>query len=233
MNRKFLKQLFILTAICCSFYACNLNSEKGTNKDSTLNQDVVVEESSKEIKLNSEQLKKLNTFFSNFSEIFQESFAKNELSDNIMINFAVHHNYINYYKRFESVSNGEKAKIKENYINEIAKKFFGKEIQKQQSVTEIEYKNGFYFLAQASGEAFAFSQVEKLEDAGNGNITAYINVYTASSGWTGDVQANPKTWKSNEDGNPEFSYKVKATISLVSNKESDGNYNLVDYFKIK
>ncbi len=176
--------------------------------------------------LNVTEQKALNIFFSNFAEANIESFTQsNGIDDAALINFAILHNYINCHSKFEQEGDYD-VKIKKSYLEETAKKYFGKAIVNHKSVEGAKYSNGYYIIPQSDGEAYTFAQVEKFYDIGNSKFTADVNVYTAYSGWVGDPHAKPSTWGKGDD-TPSLSFKVKAIVS----KNTNGKYVLLEYIK--
>ena len=53
-------------------------------------------------------------------------------------------------------------KIKASYIDETVMKYFGKKITKHQSIDDsgIEYKDGWYYTTDATGEEYDFADSE-------------------------------------------------------------------------
>lgn len=150
-----------------------------------------------------------------------KTFDEKTLTDTKIIDFAVYHNQINNYKRFENSGNNQ-IKIKKEYIDETAEKYFDKKITTHQSTESIRYSNGYYSIENASGEAFYFSQIEELSDAADNNYIASVNIYVANSGWTGNYQAKPETW--DKEDAPEFYKKITANITKKRN-----NYIITKY----
>ncbi|HPJ34263.1 MAG TPA: hypothetical protein PK358_05460 [Spirochaetota bacterium] len=188
----------------------------------------------KDVKLTPPQKKQLNTFFSNFSGVFLETFEKDKITDKVLIRFGVLHNYRNNDKRFAEVGNDYQVKIKASYIDEAVMKYFGRKISKHQPVEDkrIEYRDGWYYLTEATGEEFDFSRVVSLCDNGNNIYTAIVNIYSASSGWTGDIHGNRDEWeKDSPDDIPELISVMKATITKVTEK-GKRRYILIDYTKV-
>lgn len=187
----------------------------------------------KQLKLSQREIKLLNTFLSNFSEVSMEPFTGENLKDKDLIRFGVEHNYRNNAKLFVKSGSENQVKIKESYIDESVKKFFGRKIKKHQSAEGIEYKNGWYFIPEASGESFSFSQVADIYDSGHSIFTATVNVYTAGSGWNGNVHGNMNEWKkASEDDIPALSGFMKAVLHKVTEK-GKSRYILLEYTKIK
>lgn len=188
----------------------------------------------KEVKLTPAEKKQLNTFFSNFSEVFVEPFAKDRISDIKLIEFGIYHNYKNNEKRFTKGGKEYQVKIKASYIDETVMKFFGKKITKHQSIADsgIEYKEGWYYTTDASGEEYDFSQIVSLVDNGDNIFTAIVNVYSAGSGWVGDTHANENVWKkASPDDVPQITDKMKATLQKVTEK-GKSRYILIDYTRV-
>lgn len=188
----------------------------------------------KEVKLTPAEKKQLNTFFSNFSEVFLEPFAKDKISDTELIEFSIYHNYKNNEKRFVRGGKEYQVKIKASYIDETVMKYFGKKITKHQSIDDsgIEYKDGWYYTTDATGEEYDFSQIVSLSDNGNGMYTAMVNVYSAGSGWVGDTHADEKAWKNaSPDDVPRVTQVMKATLQKVT-ENGKSRYILIDYARV-
>lgn len=78
-----------------------------------------------------------------------------------------------------------RSRIRASYIDESAKKYFGRNIAKHQTSGEYQYRNGFYHIVNASGEMRKqFSQATRVVDLGGNRYAVDINVYSASSGWS-------------------------------------------------
>lgn len=178
----------------------------------------------KEINMDQDTKKKLDTFFSNFSEVSLKPFEKGQISESELIWFGIYHNWLNNYNLF--TIEGSKAYIGEDAVYSSIKKYFGVEVNKPAS--GFSYSNGLYQITAATGEAYRFSQIVKLVDKGNGFFAADVNLYEASSGFTGNPHGTVEEWKSEAEGPydiPEMTGRMKATIK----KAEDGRYVLVDY----
>jgi hypothetical protein len=188
----------------------------------------------KEVKLTPSEKKQFNTFFSNFSEVFVEPFAKDKISDIKLIEFSIYHNYKNNEKRFTKGGKEYQVKSKASYIDETVMKFFGKKITRHQSIDDsgIEYREGWYYTTDATGEEYDFSQIVSLYDNGNNTFIATVNVYSAGSGWVGDTHANENVWKkASPDDVPQITEKMKATLQKVTEK-GKSRYILIDYTRV-
>ncbi len=145
-----------------------------------------------EVKLSAAEKKQLNTFFSNFSEVAMESFKQGSLSQEALLKFALDHIYKNDYKSIKHSQDGNTAIIPAALVDKVTEKYFGQKVQKRQKSK--------YQVPEASGEAWWFSQISRLTQAGNDLFQAEGVIYVASSGSTIDMHANPASWKkSGED----------------------------------
>ncbi len=215
-------KLLLACTIIISMFSCNSSTKKtdSENKEIEKNEPVKVE-------LNTKEQKDLNLFFSNFAEVNLASFTQEKgIGDAELIRFAVMHNYINNNKRFVSVGENN-SEIKKDFIDESAKKYFGKSVSNHQSVDGAEYGNGFYTVPDAGGEAYTFAQVVNFSDLGDADYKAELKVYTAGSGWTGDANADPSKWS--QDDAPALSYKVNAVVTKTENNK----YILKEYVRTK
>ena len=196
---------------------------------------VTAQAAPKEVKLNPAEKKLMNTFFSNFSEVLVEPFAKDKITDKELIEFSISHNYRNNEKLFVKGGKEYQVKIKASSVDDSVVKFFGRKISKHQPVDDrgIEYKDGWYYTTDASGEEYFFSQIVSLFDNGGGMYSATVNVFGAGSGWTGNVHGNETEWKKAEpDDVPQIIEVMKATLQKVTEK-GKSRYILIDYIKIK
>jgi len=193
------------------------------------------ETNGKDVKLTPAEKKQLNTYFSNFSEVFLEPFAKDKITDKSLIAFSVSHNYRNNEKLFVKGGEEYQVKIKASYIDDSVNRFFGKKITKHQSIDDsgIVYRDGWYYTTDASGEEYSFSQIAGLSDNGNSMYTAIVNVYSADSGWTGNVHGTESEWKkSSPDDVPQLAEVMKATLRKVAEK-GKSRYILIDYVRVR
>ncbi len=222
------KTVFYLFVIfLMTVFACNSGKKadsKTTDSASAQKKEVT---SKTEVKLSPDEQKKLNTFFSNFSEIFLESFTENQLNDKILIRFGVFHQYVNSPSCFKNAGNN-KVKIKDLQVNLAAEKYFGRNIITHLPVDEIEYKEGFYFIPQAAGEAHQFSQVEKLMQLEGENFEAIVVVYV---GETKNPHSTEAEWKKAGE-EITISCKMKAKIQKITSEDNVSRYILKEYVKL-
>ena len=144
--------------------------------------------------LSAAQRDKLDTFFSNFAEAHVGSFVvNNEIPMETFINFGVQHNLINRRYDLVNVNEGYWG-VKKEAVEAAVYKYFGRRIE---AVSSRQYKltNNLYIVPKAGGEAFTFAQVADWNESGNGVWAGIANIYTASSGFTGDVHGTAEQWK--------------------------------------
>jgi hypothetical protein len=233
MKKIYFPVAVVLTLLMFAAFACKSNKQetKETQKPSNETQTTSKESASQKesagtvVKLSADEQKKLNVFFSNFSEVGMEPFAKGKLTDEALINFGVLHLYKNNKSLFEK-TDGVNSKIKDDKISESVQKYFGINISAHKSTGQFKYKNGYYFIPLADGEAYTFSQVDSLTDIGGDFYTANVKVYTAGSGWTGDANGSKKDWEKDGSEMPVLTGKYKA----IFEKKNTGNV-LVEYLK--
>ena len=182
-----------------------------------------------EVKLSNENLAKLNIFFSNFSEAMLESFEKDKISDDMLIDFAMRHNDLNNQNIIEKHDDLH-GKIPKKTVEKTILKYFGKVFNNHKSTQQYKFENGYYILPYADGDTPDFSSVTKVVDDGNNYYTSYVDIYSPQvvDGYPENRYDSPDKWNMLEDiPIPKLTSKVKATIR----KESDGRYILIDYNK--
>ncbi len=238
MKRLNFHTVLLLSIVMLFMFSCNKESDKQESKQeqkTTTAKDTVQPKTEntaagKDVTLSATEQKKLNIFFSNFSEVSLKPFNRGEISNDELINFGVYHNYINNRKLFEKSCEAN-VRLSEVHVINSVKKYFGLDLEKQKSISNITYKSGNYYIPESDGEAFYFSQVEKVIDIGYDQFIAYINVYTASSGWTGNVHASAKDWGADGEDKPQLTEKFKASYLKSVKTNGEPAYTLVDYIK--
>jgi len=170
---------------------------------------------------------KLDIFFSNFSEAYVAPFENGNISDDSLISFAIHHIWINNSGWVEMKEHN--GYIKDSYIDTTTYRYFGKKVSVHKSVQGYPYENGCYRFPLASGEAYVFSQINKLYDLGNDFYKAEISIYVASSSFTGDIHGTMDQWMRTEGANPpSLDKKMTAKIKKV-NEDGKERYILISY----
>ncbi|MBB5337518.1 hypothetical protein [Pectinatus brassicae] len=173
------------------------------------------------INLSAAEKNQLDKFFSNIARANLKPFTNGYISDKKLIEFAL--NTI-------AVNEPRIVKVPVRRVNSICNKYFAHIPKKHGRTGDYKYADNFYFIPQASGEAFRFAQVIKLKDAGNGQYKAVVNIFTASSGFTGDVHGTRADWQAaGED--VELTDKMQAVLKKITvGKHS--RYILLDYIKL-
>ena len=144
--------------------------------------------------LDGEERDLLDTFFSNFAEAHVGSFVmNNEIPMDTFVDFGVRHNIINRKYDLVNVNAGYWG-VKKEAVEDAVYKYFGRRIDAASS-RQFKLTNSFYLVPKASGEAFTFAQIAEWNNLGNGVWTGVANIYTASSGFTGNVHGTPEQWK--------------------------------------
>ena len=95
----------------------------------------------REIRPSKEEWKKLNVFFSNFSEVFLDSFSEGEVTNDELIRYGISHNYHNNPNLIEKVSSTS-GRLAARYVEASVKKYFGIAQVMHHSVGYHEYKDG-------------------------------------------------------------------------------------------
>ncbi|AGF57789.1 hypothetical protein B0P06_003905 [Clostridium saccharoperbutylacetonicum] len=176
----------------------------------------------KEINIDANLKKKLDTFFSNFSEAHLKSFEKDKLDDSSLIVFGIRHIMLNNFKLIQL--KGDTGYVKAEDVDAKALFYFGKKVNQHKNTGEYIFENGLYKIRMASGDEYTFSQINKLYDLGNNKYKAEVSVYIASSGYTGDSHGTIEEWKASGGEIPKLSNKVTATIEKIS---QDGNERFI------
>lgn len=225
----------------CSQQISNTDDVKLDNKTITMNvtsqpspvesaQTEIIEDVKPfEVKLSNENLTKLNIFFSNFSETRLESFEKDNISEDMLINFAIRHNVLNNRNNIEKYDDYN-GKISKKTIEQTILKYFGIEFNKHKSTQEFKFENDYYILAYADGDTPDFSSVTKIIDDGNNYYTCYVDIYSPQvvDGYPDNRYDSPDKWNMPADvPTPNLTSKIIATIR----KQSDDSYILIEYTK--
>lgn len=136
----------------------------------------------------------LDTFFSNFAEARVGSFVvNNEIPMDTFVNFGVQHNLINRKYDLVNVNEGYWG-VKKEAVENAVYKYFGRRIN---AVSSRQYKltNNLYLVPKASGEGLVFAQVAEWHENGTDIFTGVANIYSVSSGFTGNVHGTAEQWR--------------------------------------
>ena len=185
----------------------------------------------KEMKLSKAEKDKLDTFFSNFSELSLDYFAENKVKAESLLYFGIYHNWVNNDKVFKI--EGNYATINESNVFASINYFFG--INAKISVAikaTYGYKSGKYKIECATGEAYKFSQLDKMYSLGNNLYSCYVSSYVASSGFTGDSHKPLSELQKDEENDVSLNELLTAKIKKVTEK-GFSRYILLSYEKRK
>ena len=177
--------------------------------------------------LDAAQRDKLDTFFSNFAEAHVESFVvNNEMPIETFVNFGVEHNLLNRHYDLVNVNEGYSG-VKKEAVEAAVYKYFGRRIN---AVSTDRYKltNNLYIVPKAGGEAVRFAQVADWNENGDGVGTGIVNIYTASSGFAGNIHGTAEQWRKEDPKDvPELIGRYMFTVTR-SPADAD-RYVLVDW----
>ncbi len=113
-------------------------------------------------KFSAQQFKKMSTFISNFTETFMWNFNLQQLLNandmNVLIDFGVAHNFINYEGR-RAIPKGNEGYIEGKWVKEAIKKYFDYDIKELKSTQEYKYDGKNYIYMMGSGEARYYAKV--------------------------------------------------------------------------
>jgi len=126
--------------------------------------------------------KDLNTFFSNFSEVYcLDNFDNCLFESDQVINFALWHDYINNNTRFSAPDPAN------NYLQRISGDYISKNLDRYLGILSIYlgfysdgpnyYKDGYIYFMGSTGGPIRWSQVTSFVNNGDGTFTAQIDVY--------------------------------------------------------
>lgn len=181
-----------------------------------------------------EELRKLNIFLSNFSEVDFSNFSKDNYNEEQLIQFAIVNQLANNYDTaFESYtySDGDnRMGISASTVQSTIDKYFGFTV-KNQSTQYYEYYNGAYILPLASGEMYPdFSKVKEIYREGN-NLRIIAEIYrpekfddVADNSW----RYEPMDRVSDFNKDLYFVGNVEATVKVV-NDNGIQRYKLLEY----
>ncbi|MDO5296951.1 MAG: hypothetical protein Q4F00_10045 [bacterium] len=179
--------------------------------------------------LSEAQRARLDTFFSNFAEAHVESFVvNNELPLETFVNFGIQHNLINRHYDLVNVDVNN-CGVKKEAVEAAVYKYFGHRINAV-STKQYKLKNNVFIAPKAGGEAIRFAQVSEWKSAGNGAWYGTVNIYSASSGFTGNVHGNAAEWK--KDDPQDVPVIVERYSFTVTRSPADANrYVLREWLK--
>ena len=170
---------------------------------------------------------KLDTFFSNFAEARVGSFVRNnEIPMDTFVDFGVRHNIINRKYDLVNVNAGYWG-VKKEAVEAAVYKYFGRRIN---AVSSRQHKltNNLYLVPKASGEGMVFAQIAEWNENGTDIFTGVANIYSASSGFTGNVHGTVEQWR--REAPEDVPALIGRYIFTVTRSPADAErYVLVDW----
>lgn len=136
--------------------------------------------------LTAAEQKKLDTFFSNFSEAYVQSFTQETLTEKTLLDFALIHSYINNPKSLIKSKDGLTAGVPAQLVDKAVERYFGRTISK--------HAEKVYTIPMADGEAYTFSQINKMTPLDADRFQAEGFIYSTGSGGTPDPHGTPEQW---------------------------------------
>lgn len=131
--------------------------------------------------------RKLDTFFSNFSEAGVLSFAPASLTDASLLDFGLRHNYINRLDKLKRSRDGYSVLVTAAQVDAATERYFGRTVR--------DHRGAPYPVPLADGDPLAFSQIRTLTAHGDGQYLAAGVVYVPGGPDPLDVHASPAEWK--------------------------------------
>jgi hypothetical protein len=125
----------------------------------------------------------LNIFLSNFSELYCRNYSIDRTSTDKMIDFAILNAYYNYNDNFNDITPVEidgklyARTVSASYIKNRISRFFGVSVENKS--TDSFYCDGtYYYYPAADGEFLnAFSKVTSIQKSGSGSYIVNYNIY--------------------------------------------------------
>jgi hypothetical protein len=185
-----------------------------------------------EVQLSKDEKRKLNIFFSNFSEVYLQPFKRDQISNQQLICFGFYHNYKNNWNLFKN--EGQSVKLDSKYVEGSVNYFFGKTVKHESVDQNLKFKDGYYYHPAAFGDPLPFSQVKKLIDLGDNYYLAYVDNY--NNFIPGDKTEVDKfydpidEWYAQNKDSVKLIGKMNATVKKIS-ENGNTRYILIDYLK--
>ena len=140
------------------------------------------------ITLDGGERRRLDTFFSNFSEAHMESFTPASLTDRALLDFALAHCYLNKLKELKPSADRTSVLVPAAMVDRTTEKYFGRTLGAHHGAP--------YAVPVADGDPISFSQVRSLKPYGEAGLYRATGViYTPGGPGVVDVHGSPASWK--------------------------------------
>ena len=195
-----------------------------------------------EVPLDNARKERLNTFFSNFSEVCLEPFNADSSSETDLIRFGVLHIWFNNRQLIHQISGTES--LPAAAVTEAVDKYFGRRITTHQAVNsgnyQFQYQDGNYcrspsffpdFLGQRFAISIYFTQITQLLVQGDNHYTALGDIYVKEpqSVSLHSLHRPLSDWDSRMLSTIHHVRSMKATIREFIDPEGLPRYQLLDY----
>ncbi len=148
-------------------------------------------------KFSKNDLKKMSTFISNFTETFMWNFNIQQIRPAELIDFGVAHTFIKYEGR-RTTQKGNNGYINGKWVKDAIKKYFDYNMKKLVSTKEYRYDGKNYIYAMGGGEGRNYARVTKAKVISKNVIEMKGYIYNAESdertGQTFVALAKPHTF---------------------------------------
>lgn len=170
--------------------------------------------------MNIEFRDRLDTYFSNFTEVLLEPFSYDCISNSELIRFGIGHNLRNRRDTRQNYDLSHWAMAVED-VDDAVYKYFGKHIEAV-STNEYQLIDDEFLIPKATGEGVRFAQVTSFDANEDGTYTAVITEFLSGPDAPDDPHA----------ANPGPYVSIGKTWRAVVEPSENGNYWLKEYLSI-
>ena len=149
-----------------------------------------------EVRLDPEDWRALNVFFSNFAEAHVPPFRRGEVDDATLAHFAVMHHVLNDSRLIEAAPGlPGYRRLAARHVTATVATYFGRPVSHHETRAGeedglVQFADGYYVFPEGDYEARPFAQVGHLVDVGGEEFTADVGLYVLLEGSV-DVYATP------------------------------------------
>ena len=168
----------------------------------------------------------INKFLTDMSQAYMSEFKGPNPDDVVKIDFAVRRLVIDTPDAF--TMEGKDMVIGADKVHAASDKYFDYPIAKDDFTSEVDYKDGKYYIRKGNEQEFIFSQVDKVLGSKADTIMLNANIYACKPGWKGDINSKPDSWQSVDPDNVPRKSKTMRTVLV---KKADG-LRVVSYIPV-